>query len=301
MPETLEAVDSVEKMDYRNLEIVVIDNDSREGLGDRLAEHHPDVRFIENEVNLGFAGGYNVGIRAALEKGAEYVLLMNSDAIADSKMLRQLVDVCESDLRIGIIGPTIYFADGRRIWYQGGSVNRFLGYTSHPGKGDTAPRLKNGPAETEYVSGCVMLIRRGVFDAIGLLDEDYFLYYEDVDLCERARGTYRILFYPEATALHKVGSSVGAGGSGRLPPLRAYYFARNMFIFTEKHQRGSRKFAAMMAQLAVTGTYRVFMVLLTRQLSSLKPTLQGLWDGLIGVTGRWNRHDLWAPQKVPQN
>ncbi len=146
-----------------------------------------------------------------------------------------------------------------------------------------------------------MMIRRGVFDAIGLLDEDYFLYYEDADFCERARGAYGIFFHPHATALHKVGSSVGAGGSGALTPLRAYYFARNMFMFTDKHQRGPRKFAAMMAQFLLTGTFRIVTVLVTRQFSSLGPSLQGLWDGLTGVTGKWDRHNDWAPKLVPRN
>lgn len=299
--ETLEAVESLKRTAYQDLAILVVDNDSRDGLGVQLAARHPDVRFIVNEDNLGFAGGYNTGIRAALNEGVKYVLLMNSDAIADPRMLGQLVSVCESDPGVGIISPTIFSGDGHRIWYQGGSINRILGYTRHPGRGETSLRLKNEPAETEYVSGCVMMVRREVFDAVGLLDEDYFLYYEDADFCDKARKDFRILVHPKASALHKVGSSVGAGDSRELPPLRAYYFSRNMFIFTDKHQRGPKRFAAMMAHFAVTGTYRILMVLVTRQLSSLKPALQGLWDGLIGVTGRWSDHDIWAPPRVPHS
>ncbi len=293
--DTLEAVASLKGMDYDNLEIIVIDNASHDDIGDKISKEYPDVHFIKNEENLGFPGGCNVAIRAALQMSAEYVLLLNSDAVATLDMLREMIDLGRSEPEAGVIGPTILYDDESKVWYQGGTINRSLGYTRHPGMGAPALRVSSEPVSTDFVSGCAMLIKREVFETAGLLDEDYFLYVDDVDFSERARRAgFHVVYCPKAVARHKVSVSAGKGGSNVLTPLRAYYFARNMVLFISRHFCGREKWTALQGQIYVRAPYRLLFMALDGQLASMRPYLRGLWHGVMRVTGKWDQHDRWV-------
>ncbi len=293
--DTLEAVASLQNTHYENLEIIVVDNGSEGPWKEKAATEHPDIVFLTNRTNLGFSGGCNVGIQRALERGADYVLLLNNDALATSHMLDDLVRWGEADASTGVLGPTILVRDGSEVWYQGGVLNRLLGYTRHPGMGQPLAEASDGAFPTDFVPGTAMLVKRAVFATIGLLDEDYFLYLEDVDLSERAReAEFGVVYCPSATALHKVSASAGVRGTNVMTPLRAYYFARNMILFIQKHGKGLKKWTSLQGQIYVRAPYRFLTMTMDGESQSFRHYLRGMWDGLLGRTGKWVEHDRFA-------
>jgi len=222
--------------------VLVVDNGSKTPFS---VNHNnfKNFRFklISNKDNLGFSGGHNTGIRFALEHGADYVLLLNNDTLADSRLIEELVKVAETDRKIGIIGPKIYFSKGyefhkdrytpselgKVIWYAGGVMDwdNVLGF--HRGVDEVDKGQYDRLEETQFVSGCCMLIKKEVFQKIGFLDERYFLYYEDIDYNERVRkGKYTIMYVPTALIWHKNAASAGGSGSN----LQDYYITRNRML-----------------------------------------------------------------------
>lgn len=224
------------------LYVLVVDNGSKTPFS---VNHNnfKNFRFklTSNKDNLGFSGGHNTGIRFALEHDADYVLLLNNDTLADSRLIEELVKVAETDSKIGIVGPKIYFSKGyefhkdrytpsefgKVIWYAGGVMDwdNVLGF--HRGVDEVDKGQYDRLEETQFVSGCCMLIKKEVFQKIGFLDERYFLYYEDIDYNVRVRKEkYKIMFAPSALLWHKNAASAGGSGSS----LQDYYITRNRML-----------------------------------------------------------------------
>jgi hypothetical protein len=174
-------LDSVFCCDYPNFEVVVVDNDSKDGSLELAKNLYSKFHFIKNEKNIGFSGGNNIGIRFALEKIADYVFLLNNDATLEKDTLSKLIASAEKE-KAGIFSPLIYACDNK-IWYSGGIIKWAQMRNVH------ASQLPKGddPYSTAYVTGCAMLVKKEVFKKIGLFSEDYFLYYEDADFCVRAK------------------------------------------------------------------------------------------------------------------
>jgi GT2 family glycosyltransferase len=173
---------SVLKVDYPDFEVVVVDNDSTDGSLEIAKANFSKAHFIKNEANLGFAAGNNIGIRFALERMADYVLLLNNDTEVEKDFLTKLVSVAEADEKIGIASPVIFSGANRQIWYSGGGIRWLKMKTSHANNASIAESY-----ETDFITGCAMLVKAAVFKGIGLLDEDYFLYWEDADFSLRAK------------------------------------------------------------------------------------------------------------------
>jgi GT2 family glycosyltransferase len=205
------------ELEYAGANIVVVDNASTDGTAQAIKAAHGDrVTLIINEENLGFAGGNNVGIRYALEKGADYVLLLNNDTVVDPKLLSSLVGVISSEADIGIVGPKIFFAfPSNKIWFAGGEVFLSRGTARHIGIRKTDRGQYDTIRAVDYISGCALLARRDVFEKVGFLDESYQTYFEDTDFCMRAKQhNYRIVYVPEGKVWHMISSSAG-GQLGR--------------------------------------------------------------------------------------
>lgn len=227
--DVLECLKSLQDNDYPNKKVVIIDNGS-----DKKPEA-PDssIKILYQEKNLGFSGGNNVGIRYALERDADYVLLLNDDTLVSNDFLSKLVEAGETDKKIGMLGPKIYFADQKeKLWCAGGKINwlynkgEMRGYNQIDKGQYDSPNIQ----ETEYVTGCCVLIKREVIEKIGLVPEDYFLYYEDTDWSLRARRAgYKCVFVPAAKIWHK-GSRSSVEGS--FPYI--YYHIRNGLILARR-------------------------------------------------------------------
>lgn len=235
--QTIRCVKSVKKSTYQNIEVIVIDNDSNDGI-EKEIKKISRVHFIQNQENLGFSGGNNVGIRKALESEADYVFVLNPDTTVDKQTIGNLVLLAEKE-NMGIAGPKILFADKKTIWYGGGIVDTANVLGKHRGVDEKDQGQYDIIEITDYVSGAAMFVKREVFEKVGLFDEKYFLYYEDVDFCFRAgQAGFEIMYIPTAVVYHGNAQSTGLGS-----PLQDYYITRNRLLFAAKFLPLRTKFA----------------------------------------------------------
>lgn len=221
---------SIKKLDYTNYKVVVVDNGSKDGSVSLIKKGFQSVKLIETGRNLGFAGASNIGVNYALKTKSKYILLLNSDTVVHEKLLIELVIAAEKIPCAGVLGPMIYFYDEpQKIWFAGGEIDPNTGRFEHIGEGERAgENADNGVRECGYITGCAMFVPAKVFRDIGLLDETYFMYYEDSDFCVRAnRRGYKILLVPKAKVWHKKEKN--------FTPLYYYYYStRNRLYFIKK-------------------------------------------------------------------
>lgn len=172
---------SVFKIDYPDFEIVLVDNNSTDGSFEAAKAGFSKLNFIKNEENLGFSAGNNVGIRFALERMADYVLLLNNDTQVEKDFLLRLVKIGEKNERIGLLSPLIFNGYTRQVWFSGGVISWLRMKAINQKTVKTLDYY-----ESSFLTGCAVLVKKQVFKAIGLLDEDYFLYWEDADFSWRS-------------------------------------------------------------------------------------------------------------------
>ena len=213
--DTIECLESLQKIDYQNYEVIIVDNassgDDVKILKDRFGDY---VHIIANSRNDGFPGGCNIGMRYALERGTDYLLLLNNDTIVDKCFLTELVKVAESDNSIGIAGSKLYYyRQPNRLQAVGGKINWWLGTISAYGQGVEDVGQYDNLAERDFVFGTSFLLKKIVVGTISFMDETYFFGIEEMDYCMRAkRAGFKIIYVPTSKVWHKVGAS-----SAKLP------------------------------------------------------------------------------------
>jgi GT2 family glycosyltransferase len=225
---TLECLASLRRVDYGAFDVLVVDNASVDGTPAAVRERFPQTMVIETGMNLGFAAGNNVGLRYALDHGYDYALLLNNDTEVAPDFLTELVRLAESDPAIGAVGPTIYyFEQPDLIWSAGGVIDWRHGDSAMRGIGQIDRGQYGAPGPVDFVSGCALLCKRQVLKQVGLLDERFFMYYEETEWCVRvARAGFRILQAPAARIWHKIPLDARAN-----QPYVAYYMTRNRLLF----------------------------------------------------------------------
>lgn len=255
--EVLECLRSIKelKQDKIKIKVYVVDNASRDGSPGAIRAKFPDFVLIENKKNLGFSAGNNVGIKRALEDGAEAVLILNPDTKIDSMALLELSQILKEDPKTGIFAPKIYFyptfefhrekyrdeEKGKVIWYAGGKIDWKNVLASHRGVDEVDHGQFDRVEETEFATGAAMYIKREVFDIIGFFNEDYFLYLEDLEFSIRAREAgFKIIFTPKALVWHKWAQATGGGSR-----LQDYFITRNRLLF-------GLKYAPLRAKIALS-------------------------------------------------
>jgi len=228
--DTLACLHSLTELDYPNYAILVIDNGSSDGSAERIRADNSTVEVMELATNIGYAAGNNAGIDVAVERGAEYVLILNNDTFVEPTMLSELVAFMESDPKIGMVGPTMYCADPNDTLFAAGSfINWSKGKTWHRGMFEEVSKYAdlNSPESVDFISGCCLLVRRELIEVAGLFDPTYFLNYEDVEWAVRARRFgFDVMYVPQAVMWHKVSSSLGQAS-----PANIYYTTRNALRF----------------------------------------------------------------------
>jgi GT2 family glycosyltransferase len=229
LSDTLDCLMSLQRLDYPDCKVVVVDNGSVDGSVEVVRTRFPGIMLVENEENLGYAGGNNVGLRYALAQGMDYVLLLNNDTEVAPDFVSRLVAAAEVDLAVGVVGPTIYYHDRPDdIWSAGGAIDWQRGRTWMVGLNERdVGQFGQESCEVDFVTGCALLVKRAVLEQVGLLDERFFAYYEDTEWCVRiARAGYRIVHVPEAKIWHKISPDAQADS-----PLIHYYMTRNRLLF----------------------------------------------------------------------
>ena len=283
--EQLVNIAELEVKDY-NPECLVVDNGSSDGTEESLGNYklpNMDYKFIETGANLGFAGGNNIGIKDALERGSDYVILMNNDLILPKDIVTKLVDFMEDHKEVGLASPKMYFAkgyefhkdryqkgeSGKVFWYAGGQIDRENGYSSHKGVDEVDTGQYDKVMETDFANGACVIVRREVFEKVGYLDASFFLYWEDADFSERVKKNgYRVIYYPGTHLWHKVSSSTGGSGS----PTNDYFLTRNRLYFAKRHLSLRAKFAIWRDTLRLAFKGRLWQ-------------RKGAIDAIAGITG----------------
>lgn len=242
--DTIKLLNSLEKIEKKNFTIqtFVVDNGSKKIFHLNRNNFKNNISILYLNKNTGFAGGYNSGIRLALKKRFDYVLIINNDTKVYSDMLKQLVNVLERDAKIGVTVPKIYFAAGHEfhkkrykpnelgkvIWYAGGFTDWKNIKSIHRGVDEVDRGQFAGSEPIEFATGCCILFKREVLEKVGLFDERYFLYYEDADLSERIKKAgYMIYYVPQACLIHANAASSGGPGN----KLHDYFLTRNQMLF----------------------------------------------------------------------
>ena len=241
LEDTLACLSSLEHLDYPNFEVIIVDNDSSDGSEEVLRERYGQHIVVQSGANLGFAGGTNVGLRYALEHGADYAWLLNNDTLVEPDALTELVKRMQERPDAGLCGSTlVYHHDRSRVQaYGGATYNKWLSTSRHIGQ--DAPRDEEVDAEEveaqlDYLVGASCLVSRPFLEEVGLMSEDYFLYFEEVDWAARAKGRYKLAFAPKSVVYHKEGGSIGSSSDGaKKSRLADYYGVRNRLLYTRKH------------------------------------------------------------------
>jgi GT2 family glycosyltransferase len=191
---------SLLRLDYPDFNVVVVDNGSTDGSVALVEAQFPQVTLCRNETNRGFAAGNNVGLRCAK---SDFAVLVNPDVVVAEAWLRRFITPMLQDKKIGIAGCKLYYPDSRVLQHAGGYLTRPQAFPGHYGLREEDEGQYDELRDVDYVIGAAMAIRRSVWERVGLLDEGYFLFYEEVDFCARAsRAGYRVVYIPQATAVH---------------------------------------------------------------------------------------------------
>jgi len=192
---------------HPSCEVILVDNGSTDGSADFISIIFPDVKVIKNGKNLGFSKGVNIGIERAAGK---VIILLNPDVIVKEDWLIEMIQAMVSDEMIGIAGCKLLYPDNKTIQHAGGTIIYPLALGKHYGQWEIDKGQYDCEMEVDYVTGAAIGIRRNVFEAIGRFDERFFpLYYEDVDLCFRARASgFKVVYLPKSSAIHYTSSSL---------------------------------------------------------------------------------------------
>ncbi len=242
---TIELFSSLKKLKIPKgaiIENIIVDNGSEEKHVEKIKSFLPKVILLETHKNLGFAGGNNFGIKYAIEKGADFIVVLNNDTRVGSNLVKNLYETFKTDEKIAGVLPKIYFEKGyefhkkrykdtdlgKVIWYAGGVMDwdNLIGHNR--GVDEVDKGQYNKQEEIELATGCCFMLKAAVIKEVGMFNDKYFLYYEDADLTERIKNAgYKIIYEPSAFMWHKNAES--SGGSGSL--LQDYYITRNRMLF----------------------------------------------------------------------
>lgn len=265
-------------------DIIVVDNGSADGSLTLLQNQFPDLTFIDNKENLGFAEGNNRGMVYAIEKGYTYSLILNTDTEVDEDIVTKLSTHLNDHLEAAAVQPAIFWMHKRSmIWNGLGSFNKILGITISD-KNLPVPGSARTYENAEWLTGCCMLIRNKALIKSGLFNKKFFLYYEDVELSFRLREHgYDLHYLPSCRMYHEAGVSAIVGSfkkEGTLNPIIHYYISRNHLWFLRKH---GKPFLYPL-NLAYNGFYYMVLLLyfkLRGRNEKAKLLIQGLKEGLF--------------------
>ncbi len=310
-------LDSILKSKYSSCKCIVVDNDSTDKTQSIVKYKYPKLKLIKNKSNLGYAAGNNVGIRHLLKnENVSYILILNPDTLISPNLIKECVSVMEANKEIGIIGPVITYAqDPDRIWYSGGYINRLFLYTKHlnmnkiikltnaikkqhsssssekysdqSSRFTSLARTKSSNVvastiiNTDFITGACMMVKIEVFEKVGLLPEDYFMYFEDVDFCQMAINKgFKCNILMKPLVRHHVSGSSDSAGTNDLTPAKAYYFARNPFIYIKRNVRGFKKVTNYLGQFLIRLPYYSIDILKSGNYKAILYYYWGIYKGI---------------------
>ncbi|OAQ54133.1 hypothetical protein HTG_00970 [Natrinema mahii] len=274
--DTIQCIRSLKEQEYGDLNIIVIDNGSSDDSLSHL-QQIDNIDLVRNTANLGFAGGMNRGIETALDYSPKYICVVNNDSFTvHSDTINSLVVCAENNDDVGIVSPIIKDGSGSKIWFEQGAINWSSATTYHKTVDQDRGLIYN-----EYIPMCFSLIRPEIFEEIGYFDEDYFLYYEDVDFCTRAKQRgWELATYLDTEVRHQGTAST----SGEYGETMSYYQTRNKILFHKKHIGDLDASFHLLLLYWLAG--RTFARIIRLNLGSIYALFRGVYDGMNGLTGK---------------
>jgi GT2 family glycosyltransferase len=271
--ETLQCLHSLEQLTIP-CRTIVVDNGSIDDSVKAFRQYIPQMEVIKLPSNMGFATACNRAIEHALmQSSCEFVLLLNNDAIIHPHAIQELLEVAQSHPSAGIFGPKVYTSGGtNKIWYAGARRRRMVLAAKGTGRGMIDRGQFSELREVDYVFGAAMLIRSNVFKRIGLFDERFFLYLEDLDFCLRAqKAGFSLLFVPQAHVYHK-----GSASTANITGFRTYHTVRSTILFLKKHTSWHLSLPVLLFWTSVA-----MQAMLVDMLRGNLAALRFYWMGLI--------------------
>jgi len=275
---TLKCILSLKKNDFQNFQIIVVDNGSNDNSITLLKEKFDDIKYIINSNNLGFSGGNNQGIKYALENKFEYLMLLNNDTEVNKNFFPPLLNSLQSNHLLGAVQPLIMnFNNKEKVWNAGGYLNNFFGVPY------TNKKLNDKNQQIDWITGCCILLKANVIKKTGLIDENFFAYYEDVDWSLRIRSIGYSLGLQSNSIIYHHGSESSKKnniiGEGSLSPYVHYLNIRNHIYLVKKHSDKFNFIGVLFYQFLKILFYSIYFILRLR-FSKLKMVYKGLNDGI---------------------
>jgi len=283
---TKACLDSLIVCNYPNFRICLVDNASTDGSADLLATEYPVHYMIRLTENTGFTGGNNAGMKWALDQGFDYILLLNNDTTVEPDFLNYLIEALQANLSLAAVQPKMYFMhDKTKIWNAGGGFNQYMGITRSIGSGHVDKGKFDHSEYTEWITGCCILVRAEVIRQVGMLDDRFFAYWEDVDWSFRMKAVGWELWYePKAKIYHVAGAASNSkqkGKEGFLSPMAIYLEVRNHMIIVKKYGKMPWVVLWWLWQLGKCSAYIVYL-LVRRRPKKLSMTFKAVKEGLFG-------------------
>ena len=274
LKDTCELIESL-PLEDKSIEVIVVDNASKDDEASIIASRYPQAKVIRSEQNLGFAGGNNLGIKAALGR---YLFFINNDVILKPQTsdIRHLISRLETDDKIGAVCPKIRFAWGDNpIQFAGYTpLSRYTMRNRSIGFGETDKGQYDTAHSTPYAHGAAMMVKREAIEKVGLMPECYFLYYEELDWSMMfMRAGYSIWYEPACTIYHKESQTTGQNS-----PLKTYYLTRNRLLFVKRNIQGLRRYITYTYLLLVVAPRDICKYILHRQFNLASATIKGIFN-----------------------
>ena len=253
--DTIECIESLKYISYNNYRIIIVDNYSTDGSEKVLKEKFCDCIFLQTGRNLGYAGGNNIAIEYALVNNAEYICILNNDVIVTVDFLSELVEYSEQNQDVAMVGPMICeYADDRIIQSTGAMVDLYRGKIPLINCGKTEEYITEKIVKCDFVGGACILVRKSVVDQIGLIPENYFLFFEEAEWCLKAKKIgYAIICNCNAKVKHK-----GSVSIKKVPGLNEYFINRNKIVF-EKRNAKFIQLCLFYLYVIMQTTYRIIL------------------------------------------
>ncbi len=273
---TINCLLSLKKLEYKNWKVILVDNESNFKKINKIKSDFNKVEVIESKENLGFVSANNLGIKYAIKNKFEYVMLLNNDTEVNKEFLSPLLNSFQNDNSLGAVQPLIMnYYNRAKIWNAGGYLNNFFGFPY------TNKKLNNKNQQIDWITGCCIILRTTVIKKVGLMDEDFFAYYEDVDWSLRIKQLGYKLGIIESSVIfhHGTKSSKNSNFEGNLSSFVHYLNIRNHIYLVKKHSDKFNFIGVLFYQFLKILFYSIYFILRLR-FSKLKMVYKGFNDGI---------------------
>jgi len=277
--DTIDTIESVLSLEYDANSILLIENSSDKSIIRKIRTQFPNLAIFENEKNLGYAGGNNVGIQKAIASGADYIFLLNNDVTLEKDVLKKCISAMEKSPGCAACQPIIVtFENEERIWSAGTQL--YFGYPRLFLKGTKLQ--KNGIKTSPFgLVGCAILFRRSALQQIGFFDESLFLLHEETDWCIRAKQmNFSLLIISNAIVYHKISTTIGM-----FSKIYLYYIGRNWLLVGKKNFSFFSYLYILLTEFLIRFPYYLYHITKKGQIRMIKFYLKGIFDGILGISG----------------